>query len=177
MEASWASAMKPASPPVTGTDSSQDELTAAGLLPRRSRYQDTGYPQVRWPWRTVRAALAAMAATAPHRAPVVLRHVNPRTGEPPLRTLGSEARWLRPGEETAAERSTASEVVHVVEGQGESRIGDHTLDWQAGDVFVVPPWHRVIHRNRSGQAPACLFHLNDEPALRALGLLQEEAGG
>ena len=71
-----------------------------GLVPRQSRYEETGYPQVRWPWRTARAALAAMAATAPRRAPVVLRHVNPRTGEYPLQTMGSEARWLRPGEET-----------------------------------------------------------------------------
>jgi gentisate 1,2-dioxygenase len=176
MEASWASAMKPASPPATETDSSQDELTAAGLVPRRSRYEETGYPQVRWPWRTTRAALAAMAATAPRRAPVVLRHVNPRTGEYPLRTMGSEARWLRPGEETRAERRTGSEVVHVIEGQGESRVGDRTLDWQAGDVFAVPPWHWITHRNRSGQAPACLFHLNDEPVLRALALWHEEAG-
>jgi gentisate 1,2-dioxygenase len=66
-------------------------------------------------------------------------------------------------------------VVHVIEGQGESRIGDQVLDWQAGDVFVVPPWQATTHRNRSGQVPACLFHLNDEPALRALGLWHEEA--
>jgi gentisate 1,2-dioxygenase len=130
---------------------------------------------VRWPWRTARAALAAMAATAPRRAPVVLRHVNPRTGEYPLKTMGSEVRWLRAGEETRAERRTASEVVHVIEGQGESQVGDRTLDWQAGDVFVVPPWQRTTHRNRSGGAPACLFHLNDEPAIRALGLWLEEA--
>jgi gentisate 1,2-dioxygenase len=42
---------------------------------------------------------------------------------------------------------------------------------------VVPPWQEVEHRNRSGTAPACLFHLNDEPALRALGLWHEEAAG
>jgi gentisate 1,2-dioxygenase len=41
----------------------------------------------------------------------------------------------------------------------------------------VPPWHWVEHRNRSSAAPACLFHLNDEPALRALGLWHEEVGG
>ncbi|HKW91388.1 MAG TPA: cupin domain-containing protein, partial [Methylomirabilota bacterium] len=77
VEANWASAMKPASTPVTDTDSSQDEFTAAGLVPRASRYEETGYPQVRWPWRTVRAALESLAATAPRTASVVLRHVNP----------------------------------------------------------------------------------------------------
>jgi gentisate 1,2-dioxygenase len=178
IEANWASTMKPASPPITDTDSSQDEFTAAGLLPRRSRYEETGapaeYPMIRWPWRTARAALASLAATAPRRAAVVLRHVNPRTGEYPLRTMGSEARWLRPGEESRIGRRTVSEVVYVIEGRGESRVGDQALDWEAGDAFVVPPWHPVAHRNRSGSAPACLFHLNDEPALRALGLWQEE---
>jgi len=177
VEANWASAMKPASTPVRDVDSSQDEFTAAGLVPRRSRYEETGYPQVRWPWRAVRAALAALAATAPRRTPVVLRHVNPRTGEYPLRTMGSEARWLRPGEDVPAERRTGSEVIYVVEGQGESRIGDRVIAWEQGDVLAVPPWHWVEHRNRSGTAPACLFHLNDEPALRALGLWHEEVGG
>ena len=100
MDASWASRMRPAAPPTTSTDSSEDELTAAGLVPRRSRYEDTGYPQVRWPWRTVRKALATMAETAPAATPVILRHVNPRTGEWPLRTMGSQAQWLRPDERT-----------------------------------------------------------------------------
>lgn len=177
VEANWASAMKPASTPASDVDSSQDEFTAAGLVPRQSRYEETGYPQVRWPWRQVRAALAALAATAPRRAPVVLRHVNPRTGAYPLRTMGSEARWLRPGEDGRAERRTGSEVVYVVEGQGESRVGDRVIPWEEGDVLAVPPWHWVEHRNRSSAAPACLFHLNDEPALRALGLWHEEVGG
>jgi len=176
VEANWASAMKPASTPASDVDSSQDEFTAAGLVPRRSRYEETGYPQVRWPWRAVRAALAALAATAPRRTPVVLRHVNPRTGEYPLRTMGSEARWLRPGEDVRPERRTGSEVVYVVEGQGESRIGDRVIAWEEGDVLAVPPWHWVEHRNRSAGVPACLFHLNDEPALRALGLWHEEVG-
>jgi len=69
MDASWASRMRPAAPPTTSTDSSEDELTAAGLVPRLSRYEDTGYPQVRWPWRTARKALATLAETAPAAAP------------------------------------------------------------------------------------------------------------
>jgi len=49
VEANWASAMKPASTPSSDVDSSQDEFTGAGLVPRQSRYEETGYPQVRWP--------------------------------------------------------------------------------------------------------------------------------
>lgn len=173
-DASWASPMRPARAPETATDSSQDEWTAAGLRPRASRYRDTGFPQIRWPWRAVRTALAAMAATSPARHPVVLRHVNPTTGQPPLATMGCEAQWLRPGERTRRERRTAGVVCHVVEGRGESTIGGMTFGWEPGDTFVAPPWHWVEHRNPSG-APACLFQFNDEPAVRALGLWDEDA--
>jgi gentisate 1,2-dioxygenase len=172
-DASWASRMRPARPPTTVTDSSQDELTGPGLLPRRSRYEDTGYPQVRWPWHTVRRALGAMAAQAPADEPVVLRYVNPRTGVSPLATMGAEAQWLRPGERTRPERRTASAVFHVVEGRGESQVGGRTLGWEHGDTFVAPPWHWVRHANAGGE-PACLFQFNDEPAVCALGLFQEE---
>jgi gentisate 1,2-dioxygenase len=174
LDASWASAMRPAQPPASAVDSSQDEWTAAGLVPRASRYEDTGFPLVRWPWRAVREALASLAATAPAGRPVALRHVNPRTGTPPLRTMGCEAQWLRPGETTAPGRRTAGAVYHVVEGRGESRIGEATLTWERGDTVVAPPWHWVLHRNASADAPACLFQFDDEPALRALGLYHEE---
>src|SRR5437773_1824883 len=151
-EAAWASKMRPAVVPATAIDSSQDEFTAAGVVPRASRYEDTGYPQVRWPWTTVRRALEAMAAAAQADQPVVLRYVNPGTGTFPLRTIGSEAQWLRPGEATRAERRTASGVFHVIEGQGESRIGDEVFTWERGDCVVAPPWHWIQHKNQIGRA-------------------------
>ncbi len=149
------------------------QAKAAGLVPRDSRYEGTGYPQVRWPWRWVRTALAAMAETAPAAIPVVLRHVNPCTGTWPLPTMGSEAQWLRPGETTRAERRTGSGVFDVIEGRGETRIGDAQITWEQGDCFAAPPWQWIEHENRSSP-PACLSHLTDEPALTALGLWREE---
>src|SRR4030095_15469531 len=41
LDASWASRMRPAAPPTTITDSSEDELTAAGLATPRARREDT----------------------------------------------------------------------------------------------------------------------------------------
>jgi gentisate 1,2-dioxygenase len=174
-DASWVSRTRPAAPPTTATDSSEDELTAAGLVPRRSRYEVTGYPQIRWPWRATRRALATLAAATPPEQPVALTYVTPTTGAAPLPTMGAEAQWLRPGEMARHGRSTASRVFHVIEGRGASRIGDATLTWETGDTFVAPPWHRIEHANDSGTAAACLFSFNDEPAVRALGLWQEEA--
>src|SRR5260370_575904 len=96
-------------------------------------------------------------------------------GGPPLPPVGCEAVGLRPGEVTRAPRSSVSAVCHVIEGRGETRVGDAALTWEAGDTLVVPPWNRVEHRNASASVPACLFQFNDEPALRALGLWHEEA--
>jgi gentisate 1,2-dioxygenase len=174
-DASWVSRTRPAQPATTETDSSEDELTAAGVVPRRSRYAVTGYPQIRWPWRAVRRALATMAAGAPAEHPVTVAYVNPTTGASPLATLGAEADWLRPRERARSGRSTASRVFHVIEGHGTSTIGDTKLTWESGDTFVAPPWHWIEHENGSGGDPACLFSFNDEPALRALGLWHEES--
>ncbi len=173
--ASWASRMRPARTPGVQTDSSQDEFTTGGVLPRQSRYADRRYPQVRWPWVAVRRALAVMAASAPPASPVALRYVNPTTGEPPLATMGCEAHWLRPGQVVRGPRGSVSAVYHVIEGRGESRVGERVFTWEAGDTFVAPPWHGVEHRNLADPGPACLFRFDDEPALRALGLHEEEA--
>jgi gentisate 1,2-dioxygenase len=173
-DAAWVSRARPAQPPTTATDSSQDEFTAAGLVPRASRYEVTGYPQMRWPWRTVRRALATLADNAPKEQPIVLTYVNPTTGAPPLITMGAEAHWLRPGQVVAFGRSTASRVFHVIEGAGQSRVGDVTLTWEQGDTFVAPPWHWIEHESATSDEPACLFSFNDEPAVRALGLWHEE---
>lgn len=174
LDQSWASRMRPAAPPITATDSSQDELTAAGLVPRRSRYPDTGYAQVRWPWRTVRRALEALAASAPADHPVVMRYTDPATGGFSLRTMGCEVQWLRPGERTRAVRRASSGVCLALEGRAETRVGDAAFAWERGDCLALPPWHWVEHRNLSATEPAGLFQFTDEPALRALGLFHEE---
>jgi gentisate 1,2-dioxygenase len=90
-DASWVSPIRPAPPPTTTTDSSQDELAPAGLAPRRSRDAPTGHARLRWPWRTVRRALAAMAAGSPADRAVTLAYVTPTTGAAPLATMGAEA--------------------------------------------------------------------------------------
>jgi len=176
-EACWVSPTLSPKTPETDIDSSQDEFTASGLVPRRSRYADGGYPQLRWPWTTVRAALERMAAMAPKEEPAVMRYVNPTTGGFPMTTMSCEAQWLRPAETTRAERRTASQVFQVIEGRGESRIGESVLRWEQGDTFVAPPWQWVSHGNRASSSPAALFQFSDEPAVRSLGLWQEDREG
>ncbi len=152
-DASWVSALRAARPPAPADDAAQAEF--------------------RWSWKTMRRVLEGLAATTPRGRPVTRAYVTP-TGAPPLATLGAEAHWLRPRETARAGRSTAGRVFHVIEGGGRSRIGETELTWEPGDTFVAPPWHWIEHENGAGE-PACLFSFNDEPAVRALGLWQEES--
>jgi gentisate 1,2-dioxygenase len=164
LEAAWASKMRPASVPTTASDPSEDEFTAAGLVPRRSRYPATGFPQVRWPWRTVRAALARLAASAAAEAPVTLRYVDPTTGAPPLPTMGAEAQWLRPGERTRADRTTVSRVYHVIEGHGLSRVGEtpRKVETERGDYRG---FYANVHDAIQNKAP---LDVTPEQALRTM---------
>ena len=61
----------------------------------------------------------------------------------------------------------------MIEGRGQSRVGESVLAWEPGDTFVAPPWHWLEHE-QGGDGPACLFEFNDEPVLQALALLQDE---
>jgi gentisate 1,2-dioxygenase len=115
-----------------------------------------------------------MASAARAGEPVVMRYVDPTSGRPPLPTMSCAVRWLRPGETSSPERRSASAVLLVVEGRGESRIGDASFAWEPGDCLVAPPWQWLEHRNASSDAPAALFSFSDEPVLRALGLWHEE---
>jgi gentisate 1,2-dioxygenase len=151
-DASWVSRTRPARPPAPGADAAQAEF--------------------RWPWRAARRALEARAAGAPSTEAVALPYLTP-AGGPALTTMGAEALWVRPGERTRPHRSTVSRVFHALEGRGTTRVGDTELTWERGDTLVAPPWHWIEHAN-SGREPACVFSFNDEPAVRALGLWQQE---
>jgi gentisate 1,2-dioxygenase len=61
----------------------------------------------------------------------------------------------------------------VVEGAGESRVGDQVFRWQPHDVFVVPSWVTVSHH---AVAETVLFSYSDRPVQEKLGLWREQRG-
>jgi gentisate 1,2-dioxygenase len=94
-------------------------------------------------------------------------------GSPALATIALYMMRLLPGTSTVPYRTTASSIYSVVEGQGETVVDKkNVLQWQRGDVFVVPSWWTHFHRSEKG---AVLFRVTDEPALTKLGFLLSEA--
>jgi gentisate 1,2-dioxygenase len=88
-------------------------------------------------------------------------------------TIGAFMQLLPSGFETAPYRSTDATVFSVVEGEGQSVIGDTVLDWKPRDIFVVPSWHAHSHH---ASKEAVLFSFSDRPVQEALGLWREGRG-
>lgn len=154
-------------------DSSQTRFRRAGLLPYDALDRAAeDYPQFRYPWVDVRQALLDMASGAGPSDPVQLAYVNPETGQECMPVLGFSALMLRPGEERALPRRSASCGYLVIEGAGESEIDGKTLTWGANDVLAAPTHAAISHRNASSKNPAFLIQIDDAPMQRKLGFYE-----
>ncbi|MDP1838708.1 MAG: gentisate 1,2-dioxygenase, partial [Reyranella sp.] len=103
-----------------------------------------------------------------------LRYVNPASGGAPIATMGTYMQLLPKGFETAPYRSTDGTVFSVVEGTGETKVGDKVMRWKKRDHFVVPSWAKVEHR---ADTDAVLFSFSDRPVQEKLDLWREDRAG
>jgi len=104
----------------------------------------------------------------------VLEYRNSLTGGPTLPSLACSLQRLRSGETTESHRHTSTSIYLAARGRGSTDVGDLRLEWEKGDVFVVPPWAAHRHGNPSSEE-AVLFCMTDRPVLEAFGLYREEA--
>jgi gentisate 1,2-dioxygenase len=151
------------------TNVTDEGLRAGGVLPdgdSRTLYS----PLYRYTWTSVDRALAATpAATDGSRR---IRYVNPVDGGPVMPTIDCYALRLARGKATASLRTTATAIAVVIEGAGESKVGDKRLTWRQHDVFTLPRWQTVQHTAESDRAT--LFLMTDRELLARIGHLREE---
>lgn len=154
-------------------DRSQTRYRRAGLLPYASLDNRPGrFPLLRFPWTEVRQALNDYAAGLGRDEIVQLAYVDPETGQECLPTLGFSALMLRPGEEIAPPRRSASTVLHVVEGAGSCTVDGVEMDWEEAGTIALPTHAELRLRNGSGSRPAYLFVADDAPLQRKLGIYE-----
>jgi gentisate 1,2-dioxygenase len=82
---------------------------------------------------------------------------------PEMPTMGLTVERLATGAKTRRYRTTANIIFHVMEGSGETAIGDTRFSWARGDTIAAPCWRAVNHQATSDTQ---LFVLSDEPLLR-----------
>ena len=124
-----------------------------------------------------RDSLAALAAKGPDaHDPAIgttFDYRGPGGAASTLPTMACRLHRFAAGEETLHARQTANSIFHVVAGKGRTRAGDVTLEWQQGDIFVMPGWTWHNHEI-AADAGATLFSVSDEPILKHFGLMRRE---
>ncbi len=158
--------------PVSKTEGDSQNRFGSNLLPLEYAPDRKSSPLFTYPYARSRETLERMYRSGPLDAAhgIKMQFVNPATGGYPMPTIGAFLQFLPEAFTGGRSRSTDATVYHVIEGRGQSRIGDTTLSWQARDIFVVPSWAPVAH---DAQDDAVLFSFSDRPVQKALGLWRE----
>jgi gentisate 1,2-dioxygenase len=145
------------------------------LLPVDWRPEVKTSPVFNYPYVRTREALENLArngAPDPYHG-YKLRYVNPASGEFAMPTIATFVQLLPAGFASQPYRSTDGTVFVVVEGTGETRIGDTVLAWEPHDIFVVPSWMKHSHHP---QSETVLFSFSDRVVQEKLGLWREARG-
>ena len=80
---------------------------------------------------------------------------------------------IDPGHPTPPVRSNSNAICLVVEGEGETRVGDRVLRWAPRDIFTLPQNQWFSHQSAQTSR---LFVTSDRALLGRLGLLHDELG-
>lgn len=102
-----------------------------------------------------------------------MEYLNPGDGGPAMQTMTTVLTLLADGFSGQPYRSTDGTIVAVLEGEGETVIGDRVFAWGPKDVFVIPSWQS--YRHRAG-ADSFLFSFSDRIVQQKLGLWREARG-
>ncbi len=147
-----------------------DAVFAAGMAPETPSARWNYSPKFRYPWSEAAQALAAMRPDADGARR--LRYTNPVNGGAILSTIDCYLLGLDKGAETKPYRSNSNAVCVVVEGEGESRVGDDVVAWKPKDIFSLPHGQWISHKAVS--AKASLFQITDRELFRRLDFLRDE---
>jgi gentisate 1,2-dioxygenase len=159
--------------PVTREEGDALARYGANLLPIEYTAKGLSAPVFNYPYTRSRETLARLQRTSDvdQYHGLKLQYVNPATGGYPMPTIGAFLQLLPKRFSGSPYRSTDATIFCVVEGRGQSRIGDQIFSWEPHDVFVVPSWMPVSH---AVSDESVLFSFSDRPAQKALGLWREQ---
>jgi gentisate 1,2-dioxygenase len=135
------------------------------------RYEKIASVPAKTPFRYARHSLMmALDNASPHPDGFHGPRVHLEAPDIPVMSLSMER--LDSGFTTRPQRSTANNIFVIVEGQGETIVGDRTFKWEAGDTLAVPCWNKYSHK---AGADTVLFTVSDESLMRFSGYYRFEA--
>lgn len=96
------------------------------------------------------------------------------------KTFGMVLTEIPAGAQSGLHKHTFEAVAYVLEGEGYDLIGEERVDWEAGDLFYMPPNVNHRHVNKSADKPAKLLQVEAWPLMIYLGIsemVQQEGAG
>jgi len=148
----------------------EDVWEGAGLMPADTDTNQTHSPKYRYPGEVTRATLDAM--TPSKDGSKTLRYTSPVTGGPVMPTLDCYYQRIERGHPTQSKRVTYNQICLVVNGEGQSKIGEQTIEWSRHDTFSIPHWAWASHEAANGNAE--FFIVTDKSLFENLDLVREE---
>ena len=149
---------------------------APGLMPALDKWDKPYSPLLKFSWDTTYEALvnySKVSDGSPYDG-IIMRYINPQTGNDPMLTMGAQMQMLRPNEHTKSHRHTGNIIYQVAKGNGYSIIDGRRFDWTEKDIFCVPSWTWHEHCNNNKNEDSCLFSFNDLPVMQKLGFYKEQ---
>ena len=125
------------------------------------------------PWSEASAGLGALQHEAGSAYDGVLLELMSTAGGPIGATMSVFVQLLRGGQQTLAHRHTTSTIYVVVAGRGTTIIEEQRLDWEPGDIFVVPSWYWHSFVIAPGE-DAVLQSVSDAALITKLNLFREQ---
>lgn len=141
-------------------------LNADGSLRQPAR----GEGIVHYPFAQWRASLDELLE-AEDGPSAVMEFVDPATGGPAMNTISAFARIVRGGASLTLPRSTESQVLVAVEGEGTITVDTLVETAERNKVIVAPPWSQL---SLEAQTDLVVFSYSDRAAQRALGFWRLE---
>jgi gentisate 1,2-dioxygenase len=138
----------------------------------------TPTPPYRFEWSEVAQSLDYAGDNEHAQDPydgIAVEYVNPARGTGPLfPTFDVRAQRLPDGEATRAHSHNATEIYFVIEGAGQTSVGERTLDWGERDIFLVPPNEPHFH---NPDDDATLLALSNRALLESINFYHEADEG
>jgi len=139
------------------------------IIPETGKGQSEHSPVFHYAYDKAAAALSA--APLGRDGSRRVRYVNPTNGGNAIALLDLQLVQLDADVTTIPFRTSANAICAVVEGTGETRVGDQNFRWGPKDVFTLPQGNWIVHR---ASERARLFVYSDKEVFARLGLLKEE---
>ncbi len=147
----------------------------ANMVPMGESFETENSPVFHYPYAKTRRALEELhgAGEIDPCHGIKMEYINPATGGPVMPTMSTFMQFLPNGLTTETYQCTAAWVYAVVEGEGRTIVGEHTIEWGPRDIFVVPAWYPHHHE---AAADAFAFSFSDRGLHQKLGLFRERRG-